>query len=100
MARQTQRIASEELRQTFNEDQLWERAQGGEFQERVLKSRHPAPRASGEPFCTKSQMVGYHLPDGSRVCLVHQYLRPDGTLGASGRPDPKALVKDGVLYAC
>ena len=69
MARQTQRITSAELRRIFNEDEFWERAQSGEFEERVLKSRHPAPRASGEPYCTRSQMVGYHLPDGSRIVL-------------------------------
>jgi hypothetical protein len=42
----------------------------------------------------------YYLPDGTRVALVHQYLRPDGFVGASGRPDPNALLKDGVLYFC
>ena len=25
------------------------------------------------------------------MAVVHQYLRVDGTLGASGRPDPKVL---------
>jgi hypothetical protein len=100
MARQSQRITSAKLRRIFNADELWERAQSGEFQERVLKSRHPAPHASGEPYCTESQMVGYHLPDGTRVVLVHQYLRPNGTVGASGRPDPKVVVKDGTLYYC
>jgi hypothetical protein len=100
MAQQTQRITSAELRLIFNQDELWERAQSGEFEERILKARHPAPAASSEPYCTQSQMVGYHLPDGTRICLVHQYLRPDGTVGASGRPDPKALVKDGTFYYC
>jgi hypothetical protein len=28
------------------------------------------------------------------MAIVHQYLRPDGTLGASGLPDPKWL-RDG-----
>jgi hypothetical protein len=30
--------------------------------------------------------------------MVHQYLQPDGTLGASGQPDPKRLLHDGILY--
>jgi hypothetical protein len=31
--------------------------------------------------------------------MYHQYLLPDGkTLGASGHPDPKRVLKDGVLY--
>jgi hypothetical protein len=31
---------------------------------------------------------------------VHQYLRPDGTLGLSGRPDPKLVLYEGVVYYC
>ena len=98
MARPSQRITSAELRLIFNEDELWERAQSGEFEERVLWRRHPAPHKSGEPHCTQSQIVGYYLRQGTRVALVHQYLRPNGTIGASGRPDPKAVLKDGVIY--
>jgi hypothetical protein len=33
-----------------------------------------------------------------KVAVAHQYLRPDGTLGASGRPDPKAIFSEDVLY--
>ena len=33
------------------------------------------------------------------VAEVHQYVRPDGSLGGSGLPDPKRLYKDGILYA-
>jgi hypothetical protein len=82
----------------FNEGGLWQQVQSGELQERLLKSGHPTPAPAAEPYCTRSQMVGYYKATGGRVALVHQYLRPDGTVGASGRPDPKALVVDGVLY--
>ncbi len=42
-------------------------------------------------------MVAYF--DGVRkVALVHRYLRPDGTVGASGMPDPKELLDDDVIY--
>jgi hypothetical protein len=44
-------------------------------------------------------MIAYFDGDGQRVAVVHQYLRTDGTLGASGRPDPKRLLEGGVLYA-
>jgi hypothetical protein len=100
VARHSQRISSAELRRIFNESRLWERAQVGEFEERVTWWSHPAPPASGEPFCTESQMVAYHETWGSRrrVALVHQYLRADGTVGASGRPDPKAILDRGTLY--
>ena len=36
-------------------------------------------------------MVRYLDADGNVVAMVHQYLLPDGTLGASGNPDPKWL---------
>jgi hypothetical protein len=44
--------------------------------------------------------VAYYETWGNRrrIALVHQYLRPDGTVGASGRPDPKAILDRGTLY--
>ena len=69
--------------------------EAGRLREVVVKDR-PCPLAS-EPAGTRSQMVAYF--DGvRRVALVHRYLRPDGTVGASGMPDPKELLDDGVLY--
>jgi len=29
---------------------------------------------------------------------IHRYLQPDGTLGASGRPDPKRVNMGDVIY--
>jgi hypothetical protein len=43
-------------------------------------------------------MVSYLDSDGNEVARVHQYLRPDGTIGASGKPDPKRLLDGGILY--
>jgi hypothetical protein len=43
-------------------------------------------------------MVVYLDSNDDQVALVHQYLRTDGSLGGSGRPDPKKVLKDGVLY--
>jgi len=43
-------------------------------------------------------MVAYLDAGGQRIALVHQYLRPDGTIGGSGRPDPKELLEDGIIY--
>jgi hypothetical protein len=34
---------------------------------------------------------------GHRIFLVHFYLRPNGTIGGSGKPDPKWLFEDGVV---
>ena len=56
-----------------------------------MKERHPHFPARNEPYCTLSQMVYYCTPKGRPIALVHQYLHADGSLGASGLPDPKRL---------
>ena len=71
---------------------------GGEFQESVVKSRHPSLSRAREPFCTKSQIIAYINGAGDNVVLLHRYLRTDGSLGASGLPDPKRLLHNGTLY--
>lgn len=44
-------------------------------------------------------MIRYRDRTGKTVAMVHQYLRPDGTLGGRGRrPDPKYLLRDGVIF--
>jgi hypothetical protein len=35
---------------------------------------------------------------GRTVAWAHRYLRADGSLGASGLPDPKAVWEDGMIY--
>jgi hypothetical protein len=97
MARPPQRfVAAREIQTYFNEGRYYERARQGEFDTRLLKSRVPKHLHQGEPEGTLSQMVAYY-ESGRRIAIVHQYLRPDGTLGASGRPDPKQLLHEGEL---
>jgi len=85
------------MRERFNNGRYWERTQTGELTAVVIEDRHPSLMAANEPFCTRSQMVSYR--DGlAEVARVHQYLRADGTIGASGRPDPKRIYENGVLY--
>lgn len=50
-------------------------------------------------MCTRSQILAYEDPPGKQIAVVHQYLRPDGTIGGSGRPDPKRLMVNGIVYA-
>ncbi len=52
-----------------------------------------------QPPGTRSQMVRYLDANGFEVARVHQYLRPNGKLGGSGRPNPKRLVVNGIVYA-
>jgi hypothetical protein len=44
-------------------------------------------------------MVSYVNEAGHRIFLVHFYLRPDGSIGGSGKLDPKWLFEDGVVYS-
>jgi hypothetical protein len=92
------RIPVEKMRDLFNDGRYWERVTNSELNTVILETRHPCLVAAAEPFCTQSQMISYRGQDGNEVARVHQYLRPDGTIGASGRPDPKRLFQDGILY--
>ena len=80
------------IREMFNAGQYWQRARRGDLVSVVQDSRHPDPPPRGEPFCTQSEMVLYCTREMRPVALVHQYRRQDGTLGASGQPDPKWLA--------
>jgi hypothetical protein len=92
------RMSAPELRRLFNEAGYWEQVNTGLLREVAMKERHPSPEPSGEPACTRSQMISYRDRAGHEVARVHQYLRPDGTLGGSGKPDPKRLCHGGAIY--
>lgn len=85
------------LRTRFNQRRLWNDAQSGKLAQHVVKDRHPSSPLANEPVCTRSQLVRYADQHGTTVALVHQYLRQDGSLGASGRPDPKLLIDGGEV---
>lgn len=94
----TQYVGPTELRRRFNQGRYVERAGSGELAERLLADRHPSQPLANEPFCTRSQMVSYRDQNGRELAQAHRYLRPDGTIGLGGRPDPKALRDGDVLY--
>lgn len=92
------KVPPTELRNLFNTGGYWARVQAGEFAEKLLREGHPSPVASREPPCTRSQILAYLDASGRKVAIVHQYVRKDGTIGGSGKPDPKKLFHEGVLY--
>src|SRR5215469_11767033 len=92
------RVSASLLRNMFNEGMYWEKAKQGILKTKVVRDNHPSPPRAREPVCTRSQYVIYIDENGKKVAGVHQYLRRDGTIGASGRPDPKELLVDGTLY--
>jgi len=85
------------LQQLFNDGGFLQGLQEGRIDQLVQRQNHADPERTGQPFCTQSQIVSY-LEGNQEVARVHQYLRPDGTIGASGRPDPKKVLVNGVMY--
>lgn len=100
MSNQPAWVATEELRRLFNEGRYWERVRSGELYEVLYREGHPSPKDSHEPPCTRSQIIAYLDAQGRQVAIVHQYLRKDGSLGGSGKPDPKKLFHRGKIYLC
>jgi hypothetical protein len=94
--RQVVHVKARAIQRLFNDGNYWTLAQTGQIRQVIQRESHPAPAFL--PHCTKSQMVAYYDQGGAKIALVHQYLQPDGTLGASGLPDPKRLLHQGVLY--
>jgi hypothetical protein len=93
-------IPLKDLRQMFNELEPWELVSQGILREKVMSENPPKPGiAAKEPPGTVSQIIRYiDRKTGRSVAIAHRYLHPDGSIGASGRPDPKRVVKDGVIY--
>ena len=92
------RIPVGDLRELFGYVNYWERASKGEFH-KVVIGRH-LPDLKTEPPGTESQMISIRNPDNFEVARVHAYIRPDGSIGASGKPDPKIVYDEtgNVLY--
>jgi len=87
--KQVQIVTPYIIRQYFNKNGYFNKMLKGEFTTRVGWKKHHAP--IDEPICTYSQIVYYYDNTRRLVAIVHQYLRPDGTIGASGKPDPKRI---------
>ena len=82
----------------FNEKNFSAQIKMGLIRHMPMKESHPSPQPASEPFCTRSQMISYMDAQGTEVARVHQYLRPDGTIGGSGKPDPKRISHEGDIY--
>src|SRR6266480_714786 len=95
-----QRVTAQQLRQMFNDGDYWGKTARGELYVLKQVDRHPALPKANVPVCTRSQLLSYHDRSGKKVAIIHQYLLPNGSLGASGKPDPKQLLHDGVRYSC
>jgi len=85
-------VSEESIRHTFNESQYPPMIAEGQLMPKLLRNDHlKKPEEKGEPYCTRSQVIRYSDKTGHWVVEVHQYFRPDKTVGGSGRADPKRL---------
>jgi hypothetical protein len=87
-----------ELRRIFNETDYDARVRRGECVVVLVRDEVPAKPIAGEPEGTRSQFIQYRRLDGRTVASAHRYMRPDGSIGASGMPDPKRIyLADRIL---
>ena len=80
------------VRGKFNAGQFVERAAKGELQVQVTRRSKRTPLERNQAPGTVTEVVEYATLQGVRLAIAVRYIRPDGTLGGSGRPDPKLLV--------
>jgi hypothetical protein len=92
-----QRVTPEALCKRFNEGQYWEKVTSGELVAVSLES-NVSTLLTDETDTIISESLSYRDKDGNEIARVHQFRRPDGSLAASGKPDPKRLLENGILY--
>jgi hypothetical protein len=94
-------VSVDELRKRFNEGGYLVKVQQGDLVSIRTRNSHVSKDALPHncEWCTNSQEHIYKDPKTDReVAKVHQYKRQDGTIGASGMPDPKLLIEGEVQY--
>jgi hypothetical protein len=84
----------------FNDSTIPGQIKSRELRKKILRQHHATPARSGQPRCTYSQILSFWDRQGNKVAICHQYKRPDGTIGGSGRPDPKLIMIEGTVYFC
>ena len=86
------RVPPSILRQRFNNSELGTLIEAGLLEPTLQEDRHlEHPERLHEEFCTRHQWKRYVDADGEIIVETSNFLRPDGSLGASGRPDPKRM---------
>ena len=82
----------------FNQGGYLERVATGDIVEKITRSGPPNPELN-LPLGSESQEVTYvDVNTGDELVRAHRYLLPDGRIGASGKPDPKRIWRDGKVY--
>ena len=85
-------VSEETIRSAYAASQYPALIQKGRLLCKLQEKRHlKSPTEKGLPWCTHSEILRYQDIRGEWLVIFHQYRKPDGTLGASGMPDPKRL---------
>jgi hypothetical protein len=93
-------VSAQTLRDLFNSRDYTNLAVTGQLRICVKSENHLlTPEAKQLPRCTLGQFIEYLDSDGQWHAQAYQYLKPDGSLGASGKPDPKRIRDGGKILA-
>lgn len=94
-----QYVSKHQIRRLFNESVYPSLINDAKLIPQLLRNDHlKQPEKVNEPWCTHSQMIRYLDHNSKWVVEVFQYLRPDNTIGASGKPDPKRIQINDTIY--
>ena len=89
--RPVEKLSPNIIRQIFNSEEYFEKINSVEIYTCISKNSHLENPRPPDPYCTHSQILYYYSQEPRLVAIVHQYQRPDGSLGQSGLPDPKKV---------
>ena len=99
------RVCPEHLCKVFALHRIWERAQSGEFQYEIRSKRKTEPFTdhlgnvctwNDNIFITDNKFaVGHHR---HQIAIAQRHRTDDGTIGASGLWDPKAMMISDINY--
>jgi hypothetical protein len=90
------RISEWELRRKFASDEGQYSAWWDEL-EIACTYDEPASPKSRQDIGTRSRVLKFS-ERGLTVMVLHAFVRPNGSLGASGKFDPKRLLVNGIVY--
>ncbi len=92
------RIPCRQLQDKFNKNEGGYPAKIDSLSRVCIYDQLCSPKSHQGPG-TRSKVYKYF--DGHRpVMWLHCFERPDGTLGGSGKMDPKRLLVNGIAYFC
>ena len=97
--RDARRVTDWELRKIFNDGDYYAKVLRNELVAVVERDGLASP-AMNHPSGTRSQTVRYYDHEFGPVAFVHQFVLPDGSLGASGKPDPKRIWLESEILYC